>query len=749
MTGEKIAVTQHADGKSFSATDGPVTITVKSIRRVRGMLSCWITASTGEQSLVDTINLSTARTRAQFRAEAQAKGITVRDVVLQALLTAAEEVEAERKGKPSVVPTAAPPGIPPPMSAPPLAGLPSGPQSAVLVSLMDDCTLFHDPDKEPYITLPVHGHTETHRLLTKPVRRFLAQRYYALEGKSPGSQALQAALNTLAGKAMFDGAEHAVHVRLAEHDGMFYLDLANLQWQVVRIATTGWDIIAAADSPVRFRRPKGMLALPVPVRGGTLDALKPFVTVTGDQWTLLIAWLVAALRPHGPYWVLAVTGEQGSAKSTLLRLLRALIDPNDAPIRSPPRDERDLVIAATNGWLPCFDNASSIAVWLSDATCRLATGGGFATRALFENDEETIFNATRPVCVNGIEDVVNRGDLADRAIALVLPRIAEEQRKTERALWQAFERERPAILGALLDAVSGALRNLPTAHLDRLPRMADCALWVVAAERALDWTPGTFMQAYTTNRAEASTLVLEDSPVAQGIFALMEEREEWEGSASALLAVLTDGMDDRMRQREGWPKKANGLSGTLRRLAPSLRAAGVEVSFGREAHTGKRIIALWAREREPETSSPPSPSSPDGRFARNDEGDQGDDRAPGDDDGRHSLPSSSPQNSTPGNGKPVGGDDGDDGDDDLRFHSKVDGHPTHVPADRACLVRSWAERVAAGVAEGQEIPAVVVRFSQQHAIPLDPFALRRTGQAVLQALRTMKTAKEGQGGHDA
>src|SRR5262249_19021261 len=156
---------------------------------------------------------------------------------------------------------------------------------------------------------------------------------------------------------------------------------------------------------------------------------------------------------------LAVTGEQGSAKSTLLRLLRALIDPNVAAIRSFPHDERDLIIAASNGWLPCFDNASSIPIWLSDALCRLATGGGFATRTLYENDEETIFNAMRPVCVNGIEDVVNRGDLADRAIALVLPRIAEEQRKTEAALWHAFERERPAILGALLDAVSGALRN--------------------------------------------------------------------------------------------------------------------------------------------------------------------------------------------------------------------------------------------------------------------------------------------------
>ena len=111
---------------------------------------------------------------------------------------------------------------------------------------------------------------------------------------------------------------------------------------------------------------------------------------------LLAAWLVAAFRPHGPYPILVLHGEQGSAKSTTARVLRALLDPNTAPLRGEPRDLRDVMIAASNGWIISFDNLSRIPHWLSDALCRLATGGGFSTRELYTDSEEVLFDAQRP-----------------------------------------------------------------------------------------------------------------------------------------------------------------------------------------------------------------------------------------------------------------------------------------------------------------------------------------------------------------
>src|SRR5215472_9519933 len=90
---------------------------------------------------------------------------------------------------------------------------------------------------------------------------------------------------------------------------------------------------------------------------------------------------------------------------------------------------------------------------------------------LYTDQDEVLF-ACRPIILNGIEDCIGRPDLADRAVFLALEAIPEKQRKLEKELMAEFSHEQPRILGALLDAVSHGLRELPKVHLDRLPRMA-------------------------------------------------------------------------------------------------------------------------------------------------------------------------------------------------------------------------------------------------------------------------------------
>ncbi len=247
------------------------------------------------------------------------------------------------------------------------------------------------------------------------------------------------------------------------------------------------------DSPVKFRRPKGMLPLPRPETGGRIEDLRPFVNVPDEEeWRLMVSWLVAAARPSGPYPVLVLHGgEQGSAKSTTAKVLRSLLDPNLAALRTAPGgDERDLAINANNSWILSYDNMSGVPMWLSDALCRVATGGGFATRTLYEDAEETIFSYMRPVAVNGIDEIVTRHDLLDRSLIIHLPAIPEEERREADEFWAAFEEARPQILGAILDAVAVAQARLPETKLERLPRMADFAKWISAAEPALPWPIG-------------------------------------------------------------------------------------------------------------------------------------------------------------------------------------------------------------------------------------------------------------------
>ena len=301
------------------------------------------------------------------------------------------------------------------------------------MELARDVECFHTPDGGPFARLERAGHHETWPLRSGVFRAWLAGAYYRANGGAAGGQAIRDALEVLAARAVFDGPETPVFVRVAGGGDSIYLDLGDPEWRAVRITAAGWEIVA--DPPVRFRRPKGLLRLPVPVRGGSVDQLRRFVNVRDDdqdnQWRLFVGCLVAAFRPNGPYPILALNGEHGSAKSTTAKIHRRLIDPNKSVTRAAPRDERDLAIAATNGAVISLDNLSAVTDWLSNTLCRVSTGLGFSTRTLYENDEETLFDACRPIVINGIGVLGTRSDLLDRTIELELPRIPDDRRQDQ------------------------------------------------------------------------------------------------------------------------------------------------------------------------------------------------------------------------------------------------------------------------------------------------------------------------------
>lgn len=469
-------------------------------------------------------------------------------------------------------------------------------QATVLVHMAEGAELFHDPDGGGFATIRIGCHNETWPLRSKKFKNWLGARYFAVTGKAPNAQSLHDALGVLDGRAMFDGHEHAVHVRLAEHGGAIYLDLADSEWRAIEITATGYRVVD--DAPVKFRRNNGMLPLPIPLAGGSISELRSFVNVGDDsQWTLFVAPLIASFRPRGPYPILAVHGEQGSAKTTLCRVFRSLIDPNLAPLRSPPRSEDDLLIAAKKSWLVGFDNLSGLSESLADALCRVSTGAGFGKRELFSDDDEVLFSGQRPILVNAIGELSNRSDLLDRVVRLDLPQIADDQRRDERSFWIEFDAARPRVLGAILDAVVVALRNVDSVRLERLPRMADFALWTAAAEPALPWKPGGFVAAYAGNRTATHELALEDSPVATALRAWFEQEgtERWEGPAGELLAILTARVDEKTRQDRSWPKRANQLSGILTRVAPNLRASA-KIDFSRPPRGAKGVRTVILRK---------------------------------------------------------------------------------------------------------------------------------------------------------
>ena len=228
---------------------------------------------------------------------------------------------------------------------------------------------------------------------------------------------------------------------------------------------------------------------------------------------------------------------------------------------------------------------------LADAACRLATGGGFGGRELYSDHDEAIFDATRPLVFNAIPDLgAARPDFLDRSLIIEFLDLKPQMRADEARFWRDFEQVRPRILGALLDAVSAGLRNLPNLKLDQLPRMADFALWINACEGNLCMTPGEALIAYSTSRAETRDLALESSPLYEPIAELA--REGFTGTVAELLGRLNSMMSEAMRRSVRWPKAPNALGSGLRRMATNLRAAGIEIQFGRTDHSGRRMVSL-------------------------------------------------------------------------------------------------------------------------------------------------------------
>jgi hypothetical protein len=476
--------------------------------------------------------------------------------------------------------------------------------------------LFHDADGKPFADIVVtepQTHHEILRIDSRPFKSLLAGIYYRATGRPASSQALADALAVLVAVALFEGPGREVGLRIAAHRGAMYLDLADPGWRVVEIDTAGWRLLDR--SPIPFRRPRGMRALPEPIAGGSLDALRGFINVhDDDQYRLLAGWLVSSLRPSGPYITLVLTGEQDSAKSTTARCLRLLIDPNEVGDRTLPRDDQSFAIAASNSWVASFDNVSTLADWQSDAIARLATGAGFGTRQLYTDDEEYLIHVARPVVLNGIGGIVTRPDLMDRAIVIDLPSIPDERRRPEDEFYRAFELARPRLLGSLLDAASAALDGHARVVIRRLPRMADATRWVTAAEVALCWPDGSFLAAYRANRTNSRALTLDASPLAAPLRRLLSDRD-LTGTATELLKALEELVGAEVTKRRDWPKTAQQLGTELRRLAPDLRRVEqIDVTFPAR-HGSGRVISL-VRSRDP--MSQPSPAQASGDNGDND-----------------------------------------------------------------------------------------------------------------------------------
>jgi len=471
------------------------------------------------------------------------------------------------------------------------------------------CQFLHDAQREPYAVFDAAGARQVYGVLSGGFSDYLSHTYYAEHDRAPTESSLKVALATLRGQAQFEGEVCEVFTRIAKTEAGYWLDLCNDAWQCVQITATGWTVVTGAGAPL-FTRSASMRQLPVPERGGTLDALWPLVNVPVADRPLVLAWMLECLRADTPHVVLELVGEQGSAKSSTQRALRRLIDPNQADLRAAPKSVEDVWIAARNSHMVSLENLSHLHPQYQDALCVLATGGGYSARTLYTNAEETIIELRKPIVLNGISVIVTAQDLLDRCLHIDLPTI--QSREMAGDMEERFEAAQPALLGALLDLFVSALSTLPSVTIapENRPRMADFAALGEAVFRVQGEPAGAFLSRYSAMRKDGVLRTIDASPVGAALTTYLAEVA---GGFNGTLSELLDRLERYRPQGEAWPRSAKGLGDALRRLAPALRLIGFECR--NLPKTGG--VIRWHIFSKPQAVDPcpASPASPDRTVA--------------------------------------------------------------------------------------------------------------------------------------
>lgn len=494
-------------------------------------------------------------------------------------------------------------------------------QADVLMKIAERATLWRTENDEAYASVPGRSGSIEHLSITgAKFADWLMWSYHQDNKNAIQAEAINTARWNLAARARFDGQTEKTWLRVAEgnedaNGPAWWVDLGDDEGRAVRITTKGWEVVQGP--PIKFLRPGITRPLPVPERGGSIDELWEFVNVKESDRPLVVATLAAYLKPTGPYPMLILNGEQGSAKSTTNKVLKHLVDPRAPELGSMPESDRDIMVATRSNWLLGYDNMSSLTKGRSNTLCRILTGGGMELRKLHTDDEVIVIEAMRPIIVNGIEDFARAADLLDRSVLLNLPIMPGTKIRDPDELWPAFLRARPRILGALYDAMARGLAIRPGVKPKSLPRMAGFAVWGESVCRALGYADGEFLSTYLANRDASSRTTIEDSPVADALFELHRfcPDSRWDGTFKELLEELRSKLTPGIPPGPSWPNTPKGLATHLRRIAQALRVAGIDIAFTGETKRGRTILVTWSDDESdptPQNKAAVSPPCPPG-----------------------------------------------------------------------------------------------------------------------------------------
>lgn len=458
-----------------------------------------------------------------------------------------------------------------------------------LTKVVESLDIWKTEEGDPYVTIkgtskPMSPDSASFRMYVRDVYRDMNKTLIL-------SKELSEIVDSIKDIANCQGEIRKTCMRVGEKDGALYYDALG---HFVKFQGGKWEILEECD--LSFLCPAGMLGQVKPDEQGIKlpQLLEKYVpTKNQKDLALIISWLIACFKPGGPYPVLILKGEQGSAKSTTTRVLCNLVDPNSRDMRAPPSDLRDLVTFVKNGFVIAFDNVSKITEKQSDDYCRLATGhGALGGRKLFSNHDDVSFKAVRPLILNGIADFVVRPDLLDRSITVELPAIPQAKRMDDDTFWENFNKDKPLILAALYNAVAMAYfkeKSVVIPEENRI-RMSNFCRWAMAASEALDFPEGFVIESLYKAWNETAMVAMDSDPVAIAIMNYFQKEKLFQGDMTKFMNAMSQ---HKSTGDDVWPQTPRGMSSSLQRLLPTLRKSGIIYTpTGRDSRTKRTLFEL-------------------------------------------------------------------------------------------------------------------------------------------------------------
>lgn len=460
-----------------------------------------------------------------------------------------------------------------------------------LISDESNYYLFHD-GQDGYIKAPESLGYRIYKIKSDEFRKFINSIVWTRYRRTIKKDMVTTIIDTLDSKATHDRDKNTLHLRTAWENNALWYDLGNCR--AVKITKVGWDIVE--NSPVFFRNypHQGKQVDPIVCSDNKeIEKVFDFMNLQKDQnlQMLMATYLCGVLLPHIPRPVIIVHGLQGSAKSTMLRVIKKLLDPSPLDLLTYPSKSQEIIQTLSHHYLVYFDNVSEIKGWMSDDLCRACTGSAFSKRKLYTDDDDIIYYYLRAIGINGINLVAQKPDLLDRSLIFELEPIVGSNRQDEESFWSRFEKVRPKILGTIFTILSKAIALKISVILEQRPRLADYAMWGCAIAKAIGYSQEAFMMAYDANVKKQNNEALEASTVAQLIISFMDDRSKWQGSAKTLLDMLTNiAEEEGMKKDTSMPKNIRWLWRRIKEAKMNLNAIDIDVSYNDS--TRPRTITL-------------------------------------------------------------------------------------------------------------------------------------------------------------